>query len=93
MVFGNESDGHVGKSVFFFFFLVDPFCSIFMRCLYDIYMYTFIYLVGSLAVAFALALTTWYSIIVKFCSIFNIQVHGVQVILNPPCAYSLHIYV
>ena len=92
MVFGNESDGHVGKSVFFFF-LVDPFCSIFMRCLYDIYMYTFIYLVGSLAVAFALALTTWYSIIVKFYSIFDIQIHGVQVILNPPCAYSLHIYV
>ena len=76
-----------------FFSLLIPFALYSCACLCDIYMYTFIYLVGSLAVAFALALTTWYSIIVKFCSIFNIQVHGVQVILNPPCAYSLHIYV
>ena len=65
----------------FFFFLVDPFCSIFMRCLCDIHMYTFIYLGGSLAVAFALALITWYSIIVKFCSILDVQVHDAQVTL------------
>ena len=91
MVFGNESDGHVGKSVFFFSLLI-PF-ALYSSAVCVIYMYTFIYLVGSLAVAFALALTTWYSIIVKFCSIFDIQIHGVQVILNPPCAYSLHIYV
>lgn len=56
MVFGNESDGHVGKSVFFFSLLI-PF-ALYSSAVCVIYMYTFIYLVGSLAVAFALALTT-----------------------------------
>lgn len=41
----------------FFFSLLIPF-ALYSSAVCVIYMYTFIYLVGSLAVAFALALTT-----------------------------------
>ena len=47
----------LANQFFFFFSLLIPF-ALYSSAVCVIYMYTFIYLVGSLAVAFALALTT-----------------------------------